>query len=299
MQRLSVRHTTTYSYATTVQFGEHRLMVRPRDSHDLRLHEATLVIEPQANLRWIYDVFGNSVALARFPEPAEMLRFISEIIIDRYPYPSVDFGIEPYATKLPFSYPASEISDLGRTIERHYSDADRTVADWTRKILGDPSVANMTEAFLHKLSRNIRNDFQYVPRHEHGVQSPEETLRNRSGSCRDYALLMMEAARAVGLAARFVTGYLYDPSIDGLDNGATGAGSTHAWVQIYLPGPGWLEFDPTNGGAGGHNLVPVAVAREPSQAVPVSGTFVGASNDYLGLDVSVEVRTINTHEKRS
>ncbi len=296
MQRLSVRHVTSYRYSNPVQFGEHRLMVRPRDSHDLRLLDATLAIEPHANIRWVYDVFGNSVAVASFLEAARTLRFSSEIVIDRFPYVSVNFGIEPYATKLPFSYSTSEIPDLGQTIERHYAESGHAVADWTRAIIEDPAVDNATEAFLLALSQRIREDFQYVQRHEQGVQSPEETLSKRSGSCRDYALLMMEAARNVGLAARFVTGYLYDPAIYGADHGVTCTGSTHAWVQIYLPGPGWLEFDPTNGGAGGHNLVPIAVAREPAQAVPISGTFVGTNNDCLGLEVSVEVRTLNMLE---
>lgn len=272
-------------------------MVRPRDSHDLRLLNATLAIEPQANLRWIYDVFGNSVAIANFFEPADFLNFTSEILIDRYPIVSGEFGVEPYATRLPFSYSVSEIPDLGRTMERHYSDPERAVMDWTRRIIEDPNVASETEAFLHTLSRRIRDELHYVQRHEHGVQSPVETLRMGSGSCRDFALLMMEAARSVGLAARFVSGYLYDPALDGAEYEMIGAGFTHAWVQIYLPGAGWIEFDPTNGGVGGRNLVPIAVAREPSQAVPVSGTFVGANNDYLGLEVSVEVRRLNILEK--
>lgn len=293
MQRLSVRHVTTYRYANPVRFGEHRLMVRPRDSHDLRLLDATLTIEPQSKLRWVYDVFGNSVAIASFTQPADVLKFTSEILIERYPIVSSDIGIERYATRLPFSYSASEIPDLGRTTERHYADPDRTVMDWTKRIIEDQAVENKTEAFLNVLSHRIRDELRYVQRHEHGVQPPAETLQKGSGSCRDFAVLMMEAARCVGLAARFVTGYLYDPAVDDASYEMTGAGFTHAWVQIYLPGAGWVEFDPTNGGVGGHNLVPIAVAREPAQAIPVSGTFFGAGNDYLGLAVSVEVRTLN------
>ncbi len=296
MQRLSVKHVTTYKYKQPVKFGEHRLMIRPRDSHDVRLLNATLEIEPQASLRWLYDVFGNSVAITSFETPADSLRISSEIIIDRYPSVNSEFGVEPYAKKIPFSYPLSEIPDLGRTIERHYSDPDRLVIEWTRRVLEHPDVDGNTEAFLRRLSQTIQQEFAYEERHEVGIQTPIETLEKTSGTCRDYVVLMMEAVRSVGLATRFVSGYLYDPAIDGGDTDITGAGATHAWVQVYLPGAGWIEVDPTNGGVGGHNLVPIAVAREPAQAIPVSGTFIGDSADYLGMDVEVTVRSLNTLE---
>lgn len=292
MQRLIVKHNTTYGYRMPVRFGEHRLMVRPRDSHDLRLLDASLLIEPQADLRWLYDVFGNSVAVASFKEPASLLRIESKIVIDRYPMADTRFAIEPYARKLPFSYPASEIPDLGRTIERHYSDPNRLVTEWTRALLDRPDVGTDTEEFLRALTRAIRSEFAYEERHEPGVQTPVETLANRSGSCRDFAVFMMEAVRSMGLAARFVSGYLYDPSLDGEESDISGAGYTHAWVQVYLPGAGWVEFDPTNGSTGGHNLVPIAVAREAAQAVPISGTFDGDPADFLGMNVEVAVRSL-------
>lgn len=296
VQRLRVTHVTTYRYAQPVRFGEHRLMVRPRESHDLRLLDATLAIDPPGRTRWIYDVFGNSVAVVAFDTPADRLRIASEILIDRYPLSSVEFGIEAYARSLPFSYPAREIPDLGRTIERHYSDPDRLVTEWTRRLLTLPEVQNGTEAFLRMLTRSIKESFTYRERQAHGVQTPVETLEKGSGSCRDYAIFMMEAVRSVGLATRFVSGYLYDPSVDGAMSEVTGAGATHAWVQVYLPGAGWIEFDPTNGDAGGHNLVPVAVAREPGQAVPISGTFDGPASAFLGMEVEVTVRSLTTYE---
>ncbi len=297
MLRLGVTHTTTYNYARPVKFGEHRLMVRPRDSHDLRLLSASLIIEPQAELRWVHDVFGNSVAILNLPESSDRLRITSEIAIDRYPLPDIEFGVEPYAARLPFSYPASEVPDLGRTIERHYPDPDRLVTEWTRRILDDPMVDGDTEAFLRVLTQSVKEQFAYNVRYEPGVQTPIETLEKGSGSCRDYAIFMMEAVRSVGLATRFVSGYLYDPALDGGEIGMTGAGATHAWVQVYLPGAGWVEFDPTNGGAGGHNLVPIAVVREPGQAIPVSGTFTGSQEDYLGMEVDVTVRSLGTIEQ--
>ena len=296
MQRLRVTHTTTYTYRKAVSFGDHRLMIRPRDSHDLRLLDATLSIEPAAEVRWLFDVFGNSIAIASFAGPAKILQVSSEIIIDRYPSTAAAFGVEEYAKKIPFSYPASEIPDLGRTIERHYSDPERLITEWTRKLLQDEQVAGQTEAFLRAMTAAIKDQFTYVERHEPGVQSPIETLQLGSGSCRDYAVFMMEAIRSVGLATRFVSGYLYDPAVDGGQADITGAGATHAWVQVYLPGAGWIEFDPTNGGAGGHNLVPIAVAREPSQAIPISGTFSGEAEDFMEMDVDVSVRSLNVLE---
>lgn len=291
MQRLTVRHVTTYRYSRPVTFGEHSMMLRPRDSHDLRLIEATLDISPASQLRWRHDVFGNSVAVAEFTEPADRLHIESQIIIDRYPLFGPDFHIENYAKRLPFSYAASEVPDLGRTIERHYPDPDRLVIEWTRRWLDEPNVNGDTLAFLRELTAAVRREFVYRERHQHGVQTPVETLMLKSGTCRDFALFMMEAVRNVGLASRFVSGYLYDPALDGAESDIVGAGSTHAWLQVYLPGAGWIEFDPTNGGAGGHNLVPIAVAREPQQAVPISGTFAGTASEFLGMDVEVSVRS--------
>ena len=293
MQRLRVTHVTTYRYRQPVNFGEHRLMLRPRDSHELRLLDATLSLTPHADVRWHFDVFGNSIAVASFATPADTLSITSEIVIDRYPPQAAGAGIELYAEKIPFSYPASEIPDLGRTIERHHPDPERLVIEWTRELLEDAQVDGRTMAFLHAMTAAIKEQFQYVVRHEPGTQTPVETLQNGSGSCRDFALFMMEALRSVGLAARFVSGYLYDPALDGAASDVIGAGATHAWVQVYLPGAGWVEFDPTNGGSGGHNLVPIAVAREPGQAMPLSGTFSGGTGDFISMEVDVTVRSLS------
>ena len=289
MQKLTVEHKTIYRYSRPVTFGEHRLMVRPRDSHDLRLLNANLNIQPRPRLRWLYDVFGNSVAVAEFDEMAAQLLIHSSIVIERYPAPDTEFSIEPYAKVLPFSYPSREIPDLGRALERHYPDPERLVTEWARKFLNTNAGGTDTEDFLLGVTAAIRDEFEYQERHSLGVQTPVETLTKRSGTCRDYSLLMMEAVRSVGLAARFVSGYLYDPEIDGMQSSVTGAGATHAWVQVYLPGAGWLEFDPTNGSNGGQNLVPIAVGREPEQAIPVSGTYVGDPADFIDMIVDVRV----------
>jgi len=297
LQRLTVNHETTYSYRRPVKAGDHFLMFRPRDSHDSRLIDARLTIEPQAKLRWLHDVFGNSVTIASFEQPTDRLYFKSQIVIDRYPFDAPEFPIETFAREIPFSYPLAEIPDLGRTIERHYSDPERQVTEWARRFLMPPYGSHETEHFLRSLNTAIRDELQYEVRYEPGVQSPVDTLKRGAGTCRDFALLMMEAVRTVGLAARFVSGYLYDPAIDGSADGTVGAGSTHAWVQVYLPGAGWIEFDPTNASLGGQNLIPVAVAREPVQAMPVSGTFEGAPEDFIDMKVNVEVRSVNMLEQ--
>ncbi|MEQ9349239.1 MAG: transglutaminase family protein, partial [Alphaproteobacteria bacterium] len=214
MQQLSVRHRTTYRYRRPVAFGEHRMMMRPRDSHDLRLLDATLTLQPRASrVRWLHDVFGNSVAIARFDQPADTLILESAITIERYPFVQPDYPIEDYARTLPFSYPAREVPDLGRTIERHYADPERRVTDWARRHI-NPVGMTQTEDFLIAITRAIQAEFRYEARSAPGVQSPVETLDQGSGTCRDFALFMMEAARSVGLAARFVSGYLYDPALD-------------------------------------------------------------------------------------
>jgi transglutaminase-like putative cysteine protease len=279
MAVLAIRHTTVYRYANPVRFGDHRLMFRPRDSHDLRLLSTGLDIRPAASVRWYHDVFGNSITIASFVEPSTELNLVSTINLEHFPSSPPELVIEAYAREYPFSYSAEDIPDLGRTVERHYPDPEHRVDAWARQV-----VTSDTAAMLMAMARAIQGSFTYRRRPEEGTQAPTETLARGGGTCRDFALLMMEAARSLGFAARFVTGYLYDPTAQ-----AVGGGETHAWVQIYLPGAGWVEFDPTNGIAGGSGLIRVAVTRDPSQAVPVSGSFIGAPGDYLGMSVDVVI----------
>ena len=295
MMTLDIRHTTTYRYARPVTFGDHRLMFRPRDSHDLRLVETGLVISPApSGVRWLHDVFGNSIAVASFDQPAAELRFESRIRVEHYPLGELEFPIEDYARAYPFSYTAEEVPDLSLTTQRHYPDPDHLVDDWAKRfvLLGEGGPPD-TQEMLVSMTRSIKEGFAYQARDLMGTQSPVETLQLSSGSCRDFALLMMEAARSLGFAARFVSGYLYDPARDGAAGDAVvGGGATHAWVEIYLPGAGWVEFDPTNGIIGGSNLIRVAVARDPTQAVPLSGSWTGAPADFLGMTVDVQVTSV-------
>ncbi len=272
MTRLHVSHVTTYRYRQPVGFGEHRLMFRPRDSHDLRLLGSRLTIKPAAQVRWMHDVFSNSIAIASFNERAEELRFESEIEIEHYGLSDPNFPVEASARDYPFSYSSDEIPDLGRTIERHYPDPEGKVDTWARRFVNGGAQTHETTGMLGNMTRAINQEIAYTRRYAVGVQTPVETLNLGSGTCRDLALLMMEAVRSLGLAARFVSGYLYDSTLDqsGPDpsgeDALKGASETHAWVQVYLPGAGWVEFDPTNGLVGGANLIRIAVGRVPGPA---------------------------------
>ena len=268
-------------------FGEHRAIFRPRDSHDLRLLEAELVLSPPGEVRWIHDVFSNSIALIFFDEAADELRFESRIEIEHYGLHEPDFPIRAHAATYPFRYDNDQVVDLLPTLQCHYPDPEGALSGWARQFV-DPQGID-TQELLASITRAIKEQFRYEERVLHGTQTPTETLAQGSGSCRDFALLMIEAVRSLGLAARFVTGYLYDPALDDAGPGLTGAGSTHAWVQVYLPGAGWVEFDPTNGLIGGANLIRVAVARDPRQAVPLRGTYEGAPEDFIEMEVEVVV----------
>lgn len=290
MPLLAVHHVTTYRYRQPVAFGEHRMMLRPREGHDQRLLRTELEITPKpTELRWLHDVFGNSVAVARFAGRARELRFDSLVQLDHTPIHALDFQLEPHAETFPFSYSVDEAPDLARSIERHYADPDHTVDRWARKFLKRRGPTGTIE-LLTAMTEGTRDGLSYIPRHERGVQDPARTLRVGSGTCRDFAVLMLEGLRSLGLAARFVSGYLYVPPRAGATH--QGGGSTHAWIRVFLPGAGWVEFDPTNGIVGNRDLIRVAVARDPRQAVPLHGTWTGFPADSLGMVVSVDVTAL-------
>ena len=287
MTLLTVTHRTEYRYAQPVRFNEHRLMCRPRDSHDLRLIDTRLSYSPNGSVRWLHDVFGNSIAIISFSEAADQLIIESSFDAEHYPAAQDHIWIEDYARTLPFNYAAEDVSDLGRTRERHYPDPERRVDQWAKRYAEENHGGTLET--LIALVTAVKERFTYRRREEMGTQTPLETLDLGSGSCRDFALFMMEAVRSLGLAARFVSGYLYDETLLEAGAGVIGGGTTHAWMQVFLPGAGWVEFDPTNALVGSRNLIRIAVARDASQAIPLSGSFVGASGDDLGMIVDVTI----------
>ena len=291
MSILQVHHVTTYTYRRPVGFGQHRLMFRPRDSYDQRLLQSELTIFPEPeDLFWVHDVFNNCIAVADFGEPSDTLRFETRIVLDHTPQNALHFRMDEPARQWPFEYDVEDRPDLASWQMRQYPDDGGVTEAWARRFVS-PNGPTDTARLLESLTHAIRADFKYIRRGNPGTQTPEMTLYSLSGTCRDYALLMIEAVRSLGFAARFVTGYIYIPSRD--TGELLGGGATHAWVQVFLPGAGWVEFDPTNGIVGNRDLIRVGVTRTPYQAIPLWGSHTGSRMDSLGMDVQVNVTTLD------
>jgi transglutaminase-like putative cysteine protease len=285
--RLNIHHTTSYRYARTVNFGPHLLMVRPREGHSLHIESSQLEIYPEHRLRWIQDIYGNSIARVEFPKASNELRVISQVTVQHYDGNPFDFILAPHAVTYPFTYDAIEQPDVAPYLIPDFPDAAAAVKEWIRPF-SQPGAAVPTLDLLTQLNQEIRVDFGYARREEAGVQNPAETILKGSGSCRDFAVLFMEACRHLGLAARFVSGYLHTPQDPGGQHG-----STHAWADVYLPGAGWKGFDPTGGMLACDLHVPVGVARHPAGAAPISGSFSGGLENFLGMQVDVQVMALS------
>ena len=259
MISLEIHHKTTYRFNKPVALGPHRLMLRPRESRDLRLISSHVTITPKSVLTWAYDVFGK----AAWPV----------------------FSIAASAIVYPFRYSDEEWTDLGALTRQQYPDATGRLRDWALAFVRGQSTDTLS--LLKDLSTGVTGWIRYQSRDDEGTQSPTQTLDRGWGSCRDFAVLFADAARSLGFGARIVSGYLYNP--DQQYVGSSDAGSTHAWAEVFVPGAGWITFDPTNRGVGGFNLIPVAVVRDIRQAIPVSGSFVGMTDAFAGMSVEVLV----------
>lgn len=286
MPIVSIRHRTTYRYRNPVAFGEHRVMYRPLESLDQRVIQANLDIGPEpALLRHVQDASGAVAAVARFASRARQLEFESQVTVAHTPGAAFDLETDRWAIGgKPFAYDRSDAAELARDIAPRHPDPEGELAAWTRRFLRPVGRTRLTTLFCD-MTNAIRADFTYGRRLEGPPQAPTETLARRGGSCRDYAVLLVEAARSLGLAARFTSGYVYSSA----SQGRIGGGHTHAWARVYLPDCGWTDFDPTNGIIGNHDLIRVAEVADPRSAVPLHGTWAGLSSDFLGMDVEVEV----------
>jgi len=281
--KLRIQHRTTYRYSEPVQFGPHRIMVRPREGHDIQIEQSKLEVSPAHRIQWSQDVYGNDAALIQFTEPASELVIYSDLILNHLETNPFDFFLEPEAVMYPFVYDPETTLELSGLLHLVYPEDAAAVREW---LVGFwfPGQKIDTLVLLQQINSAIKYGFRYEVREEQGVQSPAETLKKKSGSCRDFATLFLEACRCLGLAARFVSGYMLSGA-SGLD------ASTHAWAEVYLPGGGWKGFDPTLGLLPTWQHVPVAVSRHPENAMPVTGSFSGTAK-AMGIEVDVRVEEI-------
>jgi transglutaminase-like putative cysteine protease len=286
MPIVSISHRTTYRYRNPVAFGEHRVMYRPVESFDQRVLEASLAISPEpALLRHVQEASGAVAAVARFGARSDRLTFESRVTLQHQP--AVAFELERDAVVLgerPFAYGPADAADLAPSIARQHHDSGE-VGAWARRFVRPLGFTRLS-TLLSDMTHSIRGEFSYGKRLEGGPQTPAETLDRRAGSCRDFAVLLAEAARSLGLGARFTSGYIYGGPSQG---DRAGAGHTHAWTRIYLPDCGWTDFDPTNGIVGNLDLVRVAEVVNPQAAAPLHGRWSGLKSDFLGMDVEVDV----------
>lgn len=286
MQRIRIQHRTEYLFPTPVTLNPHRLLLRPREGHDVRIESSKLVINPAYSIHWQRDVFDNSLAVVHFQEATDTLSIDSDVVIEHYESAPFDFLLDDYAVTYPFNYTANDQAELALFQQQVFTSDRNIINHW---LLQFAPYGMQTFALLLKLNQAIHDQFQYQIREAPGVQSPAQTLAQRSGSCRDYATLFIEACRSLGLASRFVSGYLHTSDTE------TGNASTHAWAEVYLPGTGWKGFDPTSGEITGHRHIAVAVARDPESVPPVSGSFTGPGAITPTLAVNVQVNLLEAN----
>jgi transglutaminase-like putative cysteine protease len=282
---LKILHTTTYRFNESVSLLPHRLMLRPRESRELRLISSQIAVTPHAVLTWAHDVFGNAVATATFQTTASnlVIASVAELQLDAVAWPVFDIDVS--AMSYPFRYSDDDWIDLGALAVPQFADAAGVLRNWAQMFVR--GIGTDTLSLLKDLSVGVSEAVRYQSREDEGTQTPVETLNRGWGSCRDFAVLFTEAARMLGFGARIVSGYLYNPNQQGV--GSSDAGSAHAWAEVFVSGAGWITFDPTNRSVGGFNLIPVAVARDIRRTIPVTGSFVGSTGAFAEMSVEVLV----------
>ncbi|MGD1885605.1 MAG: transglutaminase N-terminal domain-containing protein [Cohaesibacteraceae bacterium] len=286
--RFTITHETRYRFSEPVQLHPHRAMLRPRDGHHLRLVDATLTLSPSAQVLWSFDVFGNSIGTIAFDGMAQEVLVTSTLDLERFPASPESLVIDGRQAPYPVSYMPEERRDLAALI---LMDDERAIPDleaWidSHNLRDHEDSLQMARALMAA----VQASFTYLTRYDEGTLRPVQLLEAGSGTCRDYAFFMMEAARVLGFAARFATGYLYAPDLDGGETGYDGTAATHAWAELFIPDIGWVDYDPTNNLTGSADLIKVASVRKPSQAIPLAGSFTGSTGAGGPPDVRVTVR---------
>ncbi len=281
-----IEHSTEYRFKKAVEFGLHRLTFRPRDGHDMRVLATQLEVSPPATrVDLVHDVYGNSVALIHPGGRAAVLKITSRFTVDHLGSTVFDLPAASESNWMPPSYTAAERLALTPFMLPSFTDPDHGVRAWAQPFASLGSQDGGPRKAIALMTQAIRENFDYAVREEEGVQSPQQTLALKGGACRDFATLMIDALRQLGIAARFVSGYLYSAGA----GGNKGGGATHGWVQVYLPDCGWFSVDPTNNLIGGKDLIRIAFGREASEVTPLSGAWFGDPGDYVGMSVAVSV----------
>ncbi len=282
MQRLQIQHDTFYRYSAPVSLLPHQLFIRPRAGHDLRIDSSNLIVEPAPLIKWHRDIYGNSVGTLSFTGTTTTLSIRSEVNVQHFETMPLDFLVSPIALNFPFQFDPQERIDLIPYQMPCFPGDQSGLRSWCAQFWRPGQILE-TFVLLDRIGKKIAQDFNYTRREEPGVQRPSRTLALRSGSCRDFATLFIEAVRFFGLGARFVSGYLYDPLAP------EGHGATHAWAEVYLPGAGWKGFDITSGQVTGASHIAVAVSRHPEDVPPIAGSFVAAGSVASEMQVRVNV----------
>ncbi|MGH7945287.1 MAG: transglutaminase family protein [Opitutaceae bacterium] len=294
---LRLVHLTRYDYSEPVSFAPHALYLRPRERPRLRVHHYALEVSPTARRIATHDALDNAVDWAFFaPEdPATRLEFRSELLVETLDSNPLDFFLKPSALTFPFNYDAAEHAALVPCLTlRADSPAPEFLRDWLDQQL--PAPPTETVPYLMALTAAVQRALVYTPRNEQGIQSAAETLSRGTGSCRDYTVLLMELCRARGLAARFVSGYLYEASASGATPPLPP--SMHAWAEVYLPGAGWRGLDATRGIFCDDAFVHVAHAPFAESVNPIQGTSYGPSTANAKLTSVLSVEKLEPHDGR-
>lgn len=284
MSQLTIKHRTEYRYSQPVKFGRHRLVLRPREGHDIQVERMTLRIEPAYHIEWIRDVFGNSVAIVDFSEAAEQLVIDSQVsILQLLPFPT-ERPHEPWQVPYPVAYDPLETQVAAAYQSPSFPEDANAVSEWLEEKFTNRNLQD-AEALVQALGALVNGSIGYQRRMEKGVQTPAQTIELGTGSCRDQSTLLLDAARSLGVAARFASGYLNCPASE------AGRAAMHAWVEFYLPMVGWRGYDATLGEATSQKHVVAGVSNHPRGVMPVSGKYTGRSSDYLGMTASVQIET--------